>query len=99
MGATEGATRIPVLNARRTRRNLRMTSHQAAGGHVPSGGDCTRLPEAGLCSLTALEAALSRRDLEMKAQPGNLSPSPSPASDLYRAAVYEEFDAGNETGI
>jgi hypothetical protein len=65
----------------------------------PSGSDCTRLPEAGLCSLTALEAALSRRDLELKAQPGYLSPSPSPASDLYRAAVYEEFDAGDETGI
>jgi hypothetical protein len=39
---------------------LDLLSRRIAGGPVPLGSDCTRQPEAGLCSLTALEVAIGR---------------------------------------
>src|ERR1700719_3641402 len=40
--------------------NIDDHTQKGKGGRIPLGSDCTRWPFAGLCSLTALEAASGR---------------------------------------
>lgn len=60
---TQGLPVIPDLSCLPSRLayNKQASSFESKAGHVPwVGSDCTRRPETGLCSLTALEVVLGR---------------------------------------